>query len=132
MIEKRLVEVGIAYEIYGGVRFYQRMEVLDLIAYLKVIAYGDDASLKRIINTPRRRFGRSKLSALCELKDDILPLGAPEDPNLYELLKLHLSDSIFASSRASEFVAFVEDMRARRAGNAHIRACADGDRRFGL
>ncbi len=116
VIEKRLVEVGIAYEIYGGVRFYQRMEVLDLIAYLKVIAYGDDASLKRIINTPRRRFGRSKLSALCELKDDILPLGAPEDPNLYELLKLHLSDSIFASSRASEFVAFVEDMRARRAG----------------
>ena len=114
VIEKRLVEVGIPYEIYGGVRFYQRMEVLDLIAYLRVIAYGDDASLKRIINTPRRRFGRSKLTALCMLKDDIQPLGAPENPNLYELLKLHLHDSIFSSSRASDFVAFVEDMRARR------------------
>ena len=114
VIEKRLVEVGIPYEIYGGVRFYQRMEVLDLIAYLRVIAYGDDASLKRIINTPRRRFGRSKLTALCMLKDDIQPLGAPENPNLYELLKLHLNDSIFASSRAAEFVDFVEDMRARR------------------
>ena len=114
VIEKRLVEVGIPYEIYGGVRFYQRMEVLDLIAYLRVIAYGDDASLKRIINTPRRRFGRSKLTALCMLKDDILPIGAPENPNLYELLKLHLNDSIFASSRAAEFVRFVEDMRARR------------------
>ena len=114
VIEKRLVEVGIPYEIYGGVRFYQRMEVLDLIAYLRVIAYGDDASLKRIINTPRRRFGRSKLTALCMLKDDILPIGAPENPNLYELLKLHLNDSIFASSRAAEFVSFVEDMRARR------------------
>lgn len=114
VIEKRLVEVGIPYEIYGGVRFYQRMEVLDLIAYLRVIAYGDDASLKRIINTPRRRFGRSKLTALCMLKDDIQPLGAPENPNLYELLKLHLNDSIFASSRAAEFVSFVEDMRARR------------------
>lgn len=114
VIEKRLVEVGIPYEIYGGVRFYQRMEVLDLIAYLRVIAYGDDASLKRIINTPRRRFGRSKLTALCMLKDDIQPLGTPENPNLYELLKLHLNDSIFASSRAAEFVSFVEDMRARR------------------
>ena len=114
VIEKRLVEVGIPYEIYGGVRFYQRMEVLDLIAYLRVIAYGDDASLKRIINTPRRRFGRSKLTALCMLKDDIQPLGSPENPNLYELLKLHLNDSIFASSRAAEFVSFVEDMRARR------------------
>ena len=116
VIEKRLVETGIAYEIYGGVRFYQRMEVLDLIAYLRVIAYGDDTSLKRIINTPRRRFGRAKLNALSELADDIIPLGAPENPNLYELLKLHLNDSIFATSRAAEFVAFVEDIRARRAG----------------
>ena len=46
--------------------FFQRMEVLDMIAYLRVIAFGDDVSTKRIINKPRRRFGRVKLVALEE------------------------------------------------------------------
>ncbi len=67
--EKKLVEKNIPYEIFGGVRFYQRMEILDILAYLKLIAYDDDASFRRVINTPRRRFGRAKLNFLEELKE---------------------------------------------------------------
>jgi len=40
VVEKKLVEKNIPYEIFGGVRFYQRMEILDILAYLKLIAYG--------------------------------------------------------------------------------------------
>ena len=66
--EKKLVEKNIPYEIFGGVRFYQRMEILDILAYLKLIAYDDDVSFRRIINTPRRRFGRAKMNYLEELR----------------------------------------------------------------
>ncbi|WP_049944867.1 ATP-dependent helicase [Butyrivibrio sp. AD3002] len=69
--EKKLVEKNIPYEILGGVRFYQRMEILDILAYLKLIAFDDDISFKRIINTPRRRFGRSKLSHLESIRDAV-------------------------------------------------------------
>ncbi|MDE6875435.1 MAG: UvrD-helicase domain-containing protein [Lachnospiraceae bacterium] len=67
--EKKLVEKNIPYEIFGGVRFYQRMEILDVLAYLKLIAYGDDVSFRRIVNTPRRRFGRAKMNLLEQLRD---------------------------------------------------------------
>ncbi len=67
--EKKLVEKNIPYEIFGGVRFYQRMEILDMLAYLKLIAYGDDMSFRRIVNTPRRRFGRAKMGYLEELRE---------------------------------------------------------------
>ena len=48
VVENRMVEQGIPYEIYGGVRFYQRMEIVDVIAYLRLTAYNDDISFKRI------------------------------------------------------------------------------------
>lgn len=67
--EKKLAEKNIPYEIFGGVRFYQRMEILDILAYLKLIAYDDDASFQRIVNTPRRRFGRSKMNLLEQLRE---------------------------------------------------------------
>lgn len=70
MVEKKLVEKNIPYVIFGGVRFYQRMEILDLLAYLKLIAYDDDISFKRIVNTPRRRFGRAKMNFLEGLRRD--------------------------------------------------------------
>lgn len=82
--EKKLVEKNIPYEIFGGVRFYQRMEILDVLAYLKLIAYGDDVSFRRIVNTPRRRFGRAKMNLLEQLRDAEIAGSAehiyPEQP----------------------------------------------------
>ncbi len=62
--EKKLVEKNIPYEVFGGVRFYQRMEILDMLAHLKLIAFGDDVSFRRIVNKPRRKFGRVKMNHL--------------------------------------------------------------------
>ncbi len=59
VIEECLRNAGMPYFIYGGLRFYDRKEVKDLIAYLRVIVYeGDDISLRRIINLPQRSIGR--------------------------------------------------------------------------
>lgn len=59
VLEEMLVRAGIPYRIYGGMRFYDRKEVRDIVAYLRVIVNpADDVSLRRIINQPKRSIGR--------------------------------------------------------------------------
>jgi DNA helicase-2/ATP-dependent DNA helicase PcrA len=57
-LEEVFVRVGLPYKVVGGVRFYERREVRDAVAYLRVLANPDDVvSLRRILNTPRRGIG---------------------------------------------------------------------------
>lgn len=68
MIEEELVRMGIPYTIVGGIEFYQRAEIKDVLAYLRVIANPlDDLSLRRITNVPPRGIGKGTLEKLCEL-----------------------------------------------------------------
>ena len=61
-IEEALIKKNIPYQIFGGFRFYERKEIKDLIAYLKVIFNpSDSVSLKRIVNVPRRGLGANTL-----------------------------------------------------------------------
>ena len=61
-------EQGIPYRIFGGMRFYDRKEIKDVLAYLRLIAFpGDDLSLGRIIQVPRRGIGDTTLEALEQL-----------------------------------------------------------------
>ena len=103
VVEKKLVEKNIPYEIFGGVRFYQRMEILDILAYLKLIAYDDDTCFRRIVNTPRRRFGRAKMNALEGLRE-------PGD-SFFAALSMHLDTKEFQNSGAADFVHFINSMR---------------------
>jgi len=65
VVEEILSRFGIPYRIVGGVRFYQRKEVKDLLAYLRVLANeADTVSLKRIVNTPRRGLGDRTIAEL--------------------------------------------------------------------
>lgn len=67
-IEDALMKYGIPYRMYGGLRFYDRKEIKDIIAYLRVVANpADDISLKRIINVPRRGIGNTTLTTLEEV-----------------------------------------------------------------
>ena len=60
-----LVRQGVAYRVIGGTKFYQRAEIKDLLAYLRVaLNPSDDISLLRIINTPRRGLGDVALGRL--------------------------------------------------------------------
>lgn len=115
IVERKLVEENIPYEIFGGVKFYQRMEIQDVVAYLRVIAFNDDLSFKRVINTPRRQFGRVRLAALETIRENNeLSLFDQEnlsDKSLYEILKTHLGDPAFNGSGGASFVSLIENMK---------------------
>lgn len=65
VLEEMLVRAGIPYRVYGGLRFYDRKEVKDIVAYLRcVVNPSDDVSLKRIINQPKRSIGDSTIAEL--------------------------------------------------------------------
>ena len=58
VLEDMLVRQGIGYRVIGGTKFYQRAEIKDLLAYLRVMVNeSDDLSLLRVVNTPRRGLG---------------------------------------------------------------------------
>ena len=70
-LEEALIAAGVPYRIYGGLKFYDRKEIKDAIAYLKLIHNVDDSqSLRRIINVPKRAIGETTLKHLQEYADN--------------------------------------------------------------
>lgn len=63
--EERFIKLGVPYKVLGGPRFYERMEIRDALAYLRVVAQpADDLALERIINTPKRGIGDATIQTL--------------------------------------------------------------------
>jgi DNA helicase II / ATP-dependent DNA helicase PcrA len=66
--EERLIQLGVPYRVVGGLRFYERLEIRDAVAYLRVIAQpADDLAFERIVNTPKRGIGEATLQAVHRL-----------------------------------------------------------------
>ncbi len=103
-IEQSLLAANIPYELYGSLRFYDRMEIRDALAYLKLIIYNDNQSLERIINTPKRMFGKVKMARLRDL-------AIRDNLSYYEALVKYIDIPEFARSGAAQFVEVMETMR---------------------
>ncbi|UCD63691.1 MAG: UvrD-helicase domain-containing protein [Candidatus Zixiibacteriota bacterium] len=108
--EEHLRREGLPYQIVGGIAFYQRKEIKDLLAYLKLLANPkDDISLERIINYPRRGIG-AKTTAT------VFTLGRREGLSGYELL-LRLKDYpelAAKGKRVQPFVDLIEKYREQK------------------
>ncbi len=84
-VEEVFVRVGIPYKVVGGTRFYERKEVKDALAYLRVISNPTDSvNLRRILNTPRRGIGERAEACIAALADReripfVAALGRPGD-----------------------------------------------------
>jgi len=64
-VEEQLVRQNIPYKIFGGLRFYDRMEIKDMLAYMKLISNPKDVvSLIRVVNVPRRKIGKTTISTI--------------------------------------------------------------------
>ena len=75
-LEDALIREGLAYKIIGGVRFYERKEIKDALAFLRLLMNpDDDVSLRRIINVPPRGIGKSLMTSLEELRPRAIDAG---------------------------------------------------------
>jgi DNA helicase-2/ATP-dependent DNA helicase PcrA len=93
-IEDALRRSGTAYKIIGGVRFYERKEVKDALAYLKLVLNPhDDVSLRRVINVPARGIGKGVMEALEAVT---LPEGTDLPPLLAGLQPVATNNSLWA------------------------------------
>ena len=101
-MEDALVRCGIPYTIVGGLKFYDRKEIKDAIAYLRVIVNpADTVSLLRIINTPRRGIGKASIDAVAAVSQE---LSVP----LWEILQDETSVKTLAGRAAKQITNFVE------------------------
>lgn len=85
-IEQALLKKQIKYVVWGGIRFFERKEIKDAIAYLKLVANKDELSLRRIVNVPSRRFGKAAMEKVLNISND-------KNVNLYDALKMFADDS---------------------------------------
>ncbi len=85
-IEEGLNRAGVPYKMVGGLKFYERAEVKDLISYLRIIANpNDDFSIKRVINKPKRGLGKATI-------DKILNAADKHGCSIYSYLTKHSDD----------------------------------------
>lgn len=100
-IEQVLAKSGIPYRLLGGLRFFERMEVKDIIAYLAVINNpNDDLRLRRVINTPRRGIGEKSLQVA-------EALAYEEGCSMLEFLRRAKRYTAISPATANQMVAFV-------------------------
>jgi len=105
VFEEQLIREGIPYTIVGGVRFYDRKEIKDAIAYLRVIANPNDSlSLQRVINTPPRGVGKVTFEKVQKLAYD-------HNMPLFEAFKDAVERGLLNKTRVGEFIEAYEEFR---------------------
>ena len=108
-IEDILRRENIPYKIVGGLKFYERKEIKDTIAYLRLIHNtSDNLSLKRIINEPKRGIGKTSLDKIQEISDKT-------GTSMYEIIK-HAEeyDLNRVKANAEEFINLIEELRLKK------------------
>ncbi|MEM1244220.1 MAG: DNA helicase II [Pseudomonadota bacterium] len=107
VLEEAFIQANIAYRVYGGLRFYERAEIKDTLAYMRLIVNpNDDSAFERIINTPTRGIGHATLEHLRQL-------AKTADISLWQAC-LQVIETKSLSARAlnalERFVSLISDM----------------------
>ena len=109
LFEERFITASIPYKIVGGVNFYSRREIKDLLAYLKTIDNAmDDLAVRRIINVPKRGIGATTLSRVQDYADE-------NSLTFYNALKMaeEIGTIGRASAKIRPFVMLIQSMRSK-------------------
>ncbi|MEG0284284.1 MAG: UvrD-helicase domain-containing protein [Erysipelotrichales bacterium] len=107
VFEQFLTKYNINYKIIGGTRFFERKEIKDIIAYLKVINNNDEIAMQRIINVPKRKMGPKAI-------DKVSDYANKNNISSYEALSKHLLDiklSNVQTKAMEDFVLFIEMLK---------------------
>ncbi|MGI6736258.1 MAG: ATP-dependent helicase [Anaerovoracaceae bacterium] len=110
-LEEAFLQRELPYTIYSGVQFFERLEIKDALAYLRMIACRDDLSFLRIVNRPRRSIGRKRIAFLTEY-------AAQRQISLCEALSRNLEHELFRGTGAGEFVRLIRELSGSAAGRS--------------
>jgi DNA helicase-2/ATP-dependent DNA helicase PcrA len=107
VLEEAFIQAGIPYRVYGGLRFFERAEIKDALAYLRLILNRqDDTAFERIVNTPTRGIGNTALTVIRELARD-------QQLSLWQACQHAITDSLLparAAKAISHFIALIEQL----------------------
>ncbi len=110
VLEEALLRAGIAYRIHGGVRFFERAEVKDTLAYLRLLANPqDDTAFERVVNFPTRGIGEKTL-------EDVRICARTRHVSLWQASEQLLQESQLpqrAAAALAQFIKLIEELRAR-------------------
>ena len=121
--EDRFIAIGLAYQIIGGFRFYERAEIRDAIAYLRlIVSSADDLAFERVVNTPKRGLGDKAIATIHR------HARATQQPLLIAAATLIDSDELTPQARRSlaNFVADLGRWRAMASSTSLLQREADG------
>ena len=120
LLEERCVTLGVPYQLIGGVNFYQRKEIKDVLAYLKTIANGnDDIALLRIINVPKRGIGATTIAKVVDYAN-------ANDISLYDAMSISENAGVGkASEKIKNFIDMIEYFREKIDKKANISSIID-------
>lgn len=108
-IEEKMIHNSIPYRLLGGVRFYERKEIKDLIGYLRVIAnLKDDVALKRVINVPKRGIGAASVNTITEY-------AVNQNLDFFEAARMSREFGVLGNApslKVLSFVYLIEELRA--------------------
>lgn len=106
-IEQALIQAGIPYIMWGGVRFFEREEVKDCISYLRLVADDDDLAFERIVNKPSRKVGKVTL-------EHLTAIAQSEGKSLFQALQDHLGEGRLDRQSLRDFTDLILECRMRK------------------
>ncbi|HAS6987773.1 TPA: DNA helicase II [Vibrio parahaemolyticus] len=102
VLEEALIQAGLPYRIYGGMRFFERQEIKDALAYMRLMANrNDDAAFERVVNTPTRGLGDKTL-------DTIRRAARDRGCTMWEASVAMLDEQVLAGRAAGALGRFIE------------------------
>ena len=108
-VEEVFLQEQLPYAIYSGTQFFDRAEVKDALAYLRMAAYQDDLSFRRVANLPKRNLGKRRMAFL---QDAAQQRGC----SLYQALRDNLEDPLFKGTGARQLITLIETFSASYGG----------------
>lgn len=114
VIEEALIEMAIPYRIYGGLRFFDRAEIKDALAYLRLISNrDDDTAFERVVNVPTRGIGDQTLSFLRQE-------ARARSISLWQMASLAIIETLLPSRAANAVVAFLKLIEQMQTDTEHL------------
>lgn len=122
VLEEALLQTGLPYRIYGGMRFFERQEIKDALAYLRLIANrNDDAAYERVVNTPTRGLGDRTLDVVRQTARD-------RQLTLWQSSRVLLAERVLAGRAAAALQRFLELIDALAEETAELPMHVQTDR----